>query len=172
VVLLDQHGVEEPEPVVVAAARQHGLLLEHPHPRGRLACVEDASARPLHGAHVERGQRGDAGQAGQEVERDALAGKDRPRRAGHLRHQATLAPFGLGGARVPAELRVHAAKHGLRHRQAGDHAVSLLLDPGAPSGAIGHEGQAGDVRLADILGERSVDQLLHAESVAESAVLA
>ena len=45
VVLFDQHGVEQADAVVLAAAAAHGVLLREAQTRQRLARIEDARAR-------------------------------------------------------------------------------------------------------------------------------
>ena len=71
-VVLDEHGVVEPEAVVAAAAAADGVLLKGAQPGRGLAGADDAGAvwRDS-GDEVARGG-GDAAEAAQEVERDAL----------------------------------------------------------------------------------------------------
>ena len=148
--------------MVVASARQDRLLLEHPQARRRLARVEDGGARAVHRLDEARGESGDARQPGQEVERHALAAQDRGGGAGHLGHQAPLPPLALPSARVPAELRINATEDRLRYPQPRDHAGRLLLDARPRPRVRRDERLAGDVARPDVLGERAVDQLLHA----------
>ena len=67
--------------VVRAAAAAHRVLLERAQAGRRLARVEDARGRALGQLDEAARERGDPAQAADEVERDALAGEDRPRRA-------------------------------------------------------------------------------------------
>ena len=78
VVLLDEYRVVEAAAVRGPAAGHDRRLLERAQAGGRLARVEDPRAGPGDGLDVARGQGRDAGQAPEEVERDPLAGEDRP----------------------------------------------------------------------------------------------
>src|SRR5205823_3713369 len=90
-------------------------------------------------------------------------------RAGHLGHQAAVAPFALGHVGVPAQFRIDAAEHRLGGVQPGDHTFGLLLDARTSQGIGGHDGETGEVTLAEILAQRAVDQLLHAGETSASA---
>jgi hypothetical protein len=87
----------------------------------------------------------------EEVERHPLAGEDRASGAGHLRHQAALAPLALLHVRVPAQAGVDPAEDALRRPEAGDHARGLLLDAGAGERVGGHHGNARGVAGAEVL---------------------
>ncbi len=76
VVVLDQQPVVEPDPVVGAAARPHGVLLEGAKRRGRLAGIQDDGS-PLDGVDELTGHRRDAGHPLQKVERRPLRGQKR-----------------------------------------------------------------------------------------------
>ena len=71
----------ETDAVIDPAAAADGVLLDGPQPGRRLARVEDRD--PGAGDLLDETARegGDSGQAADEVERGALAGEDRPRRA-------------------------------------------------------------------------------------------
>jgi hypothetical protein len=51
-VLLDQNGVEESDPVVAGSAATDGVLLCGPEPRDGLACIEDGHAGAGYGIDV------------------------------------------------------------------------------------------------------------------------
>src|SRR5207344_1802963 len=73
----------EAETMVTAAAAGDGVLLERAQPRRRLARVEHARTRAVHGVDVAARERGDSGEAAEEVQRDALAREDRALGAAH-----------------------------------------------------------------------------------------
>ena len=75
-VVLDQDPVVEPEAVIGASTRAHGVLLQGAHQRCRLARVEDGDATGGRIDELPR-ERGDAGEPLNEVERRALAGQQR-----------------------------------------------------------------------------------------------
>ena len=102
VVLLDEDRVEQAEAVVRPAARGDRGLLERAQPRRRLARVEDPRAGALDLADRARGRGRDARQAAEEVQRRALGGQDRPRRALDAQHLAALAPDALLDAPLEA----------------------------------------------------------------------
>ena len=70
-------------------------LLEHPQPRRRLARVEDLRPALADAAHDARGLGRHAREAAEEVQRRALGGEQRARRALDAQHRAALAPLAL-----------------------------------------------------------------------------
>jgi hypothetical protein len=56
VVVLDENAGRQVGPMILATAREHGVLLERPPPRQRFSRVEDACLRPLYGLDVARGE--------------------------------------------------------------------------------------------------------------------
>ena len=86
VVVLDQHGVVEAVAVVAAAAHAHGVLLERAQAGRRLArAATTRVVEALEARHDVAGRGGDPAQVAEQVERGALAGEQRPRRARHAR---------------------------------------------------------------------------------------
>jgi len=81
VVVLDQHRVEKPAPVVAAPADANRVLLQVAPPGRCLAGVVDVRARAGHCVHAPARQRGHATEALKEVQRDAFGGQDGPRGA-------------------------------------------------------------------------------------------
>ena len=75
VVVLDQHGVAEAEAVVHPAPAAHGVLLQQPQARQRLAGVADPGAGAGDGVDPGRGGRGDAGEVAEQVERGPFGGE-------------------------------------------------------------------------------------------------
>ena len=78
-----------------------------------------------------------------------------------------VAPLALGRERL------QAGRARLLERLAGDveaeeHARRALLDHGDRAGVRRHDGLGGQVALADVLGERGRDQLVHAGAAARS----
>ena len=74
-VVLDEDPVEERAAMVRAAAGAHRGLLQRPHPRCRLARVEELRPGAGESFRVAPGERGDPAQALEEVERGALRGE-------------------------------------------------------------------------------------------------
>ena len=117
VVVLDQDRVIEAEAVIEAAAAAHGVFLERAQPRRGLARAADARA-VAGGAADEFMRRGrDAGQMAEKVERHALGGEHRARRAGD-RHQRGLGRDGGAVARLAPRSRCRARACGRSPRPA------------------------------------------------------
>ncbi len=93
VVVLDEHGLGQAAPVVVAAARPHGRLLEGPQARRRLAGVQHACRRIGHPHRVDErpGEGRHARQVSEEIERGPLGGDDRAQRPLEGRHHVSRA---------------------------------------------------------------------------------
>ncbi len=103
-VVLDQHARREVHPVIGAAPRAHGVLLEHAPAGERLAGVEDLGAGALHRVDVARGDRRDAGQVLHEIQSDALGrqqarGRGRSRKGWDRRSARTSRPRARRGSR-------------------------------------------------------------------------
>ena len=111
VVLLDHGLVEQAEPMVLTAARAHGVLLEEAQPGGRLARVEHAHARPVRDGLDEPTRQGRrAREALDEVEGDPL----------RLEQGAPLVPrcAPTPAPRPPHPRRRPGARHGPRDPEA------------------------------------------------------
>ena len=80
-VVLDQHHVEQPEPVVPAPAVDHRPLLPDAQARGGLAGVDHDSARALDRPGEAPGLCGHPGQMDEEVEHGPLGPEDAARRS-------------------------------------------------------------------------------------------
>src|SRR5690606_5724135 len=165
VVVLDQDAVVEGHPVVGAAARTDGVLLDGPQRGRRLAGVEDRDA-PGSRVHVPACECGNAAEALHEVERGALGDQQRRRAAVHLGHQ---------GAGVAEIAILPVASHDdsgieLEERFLGDvqprHDATLLREqPAAGALLLVHRRPRRDVAPAPVLGqcaphELAVDGLL------------
>ena len=96
-VVLDQHQSDSEPRWFDAAAGPHRGLLQRPQPGQGLAGVPDPAA-VAGGVDEPAGERGDAREVAEEVERGALAGEDRPQRAG--RPRPTFVPGAIGVAVV------------------------------------------------------------------------
>jgi len=59
-IVLDQDGVIQAEPVIDPAAAPYGVLLQAPKAGGGLSGVGDPHAGSLHRVHIGAGQSGDA----------------------------------------------------------------------------------------------------------------
>ena len=69
VVVLDQDGVVEAEAVIGAAAGAHGVFLDRPQARRRLARADDLRLVPADGRDDRCRRGGDAAQMAEEIER-------------------------------------------------------------------------------------------------------
>ncbi len=81
VVVLDQDRIVEAEAMIEAAAAAHRIFFQRAQAGGGLAGAADAQFGAGGVAHVIRCQRGDAGQPADKIQRGALAGQHRSRRA-------------------------------------------------------------------------------------------
>ena len=147
--------------VLPAAGADRGLL-ERAQQRRGLAGIEDHGAAALgaRGFDEAGGERRDPGEVTEQVEGDALAGEQGPRRTGDDRD---LPWHGLRPGALDDEL-VERARTGLAERlggdvEAGDDAGLLLDDLRAPP-RIGRDGRvAGQVAIPEVLGERRRHEL-------------
>ena len=90
VVVLDQQAVIEAHAMVQPAAATDGVLFQQAVAGGGFAGVIDAGSCALDGIDEATGLGGDAGEALDEIEDDALSGKQRTERAGDQGQGATL----------------------------------------------------------------------------------
>ena len=125
VVVLNQHGIEEPDAMIGRASHCHGVFFERAQRWRRLSGVEhgDASAGRV---HERTGARRDAGETLQKIERGALPHQESARAAAHL---GDLFASGTAIAIVLADrdlhLRIELAQRLERHIQSGDDAIGL-----------------------------------------------
>ena len=85
--------------------------------------------------------------------------RDPARRALDAQHGTTLAPLALGPEAGDARVGVEAQEDRLGDLQAGDHPRRLLRDRRDATGCGVDGGFGGRVTVADVLGERAVDQI-------------
>jgi len=132
VVVLDQHGIIQPEAMIAAAAGAHRVFLQRAQPRRRLAGTDDLRLGAVHCAN-ERSRRGrDAAEmtekvqcrplAGQQAARGTFDGGDDVTRRDH----AAVGPFGgkdrrrrneLEDAARDVEASHHARLSGAQHQR-------------------------------------------------------
>ena len=152
-VVLDEHGVIEPEAMIDPAAGPYRVFLEGAQPRRRLARLGNLRRRALDCGDEGRRQRGNAAQAAEKIERRALAGEQSARGPLHYgdgRAGSNLAAV-LNHARE-LDLWIEHPERGLGEIETRDHArlarhdLSLAL-------CVGHDDRiGGDVaRIAEIL---------------------
>ena len=139
VVVLDQHGVGEPQAVVGAAAGADGGLLEEAEAGEGLARIEDADPGVgLVGRLDEAGREGgDAGEVAEEVQRSALGGEDRAQGpadiedgvAGFELVTVVCVPFEVEGGADAAEglVRAGAAGEDAAWRGPGAHSAPVAV---------------------------------------------
>jgi len=155
VIFLDQHQVVESHAVIAAATASHRVLLCATQPRQGLAGVEDPTAGSRHRAHVMLSRGGRGREQLQEVERRALPGEQRTRRAAQLTQDIAGCDRGALGM-LPAD------------PHAGIELQEGLLEPGRAAQdrvlAAQHRGarllsggdqRCGDIARADILAQRA-----------------
>jgi hypothetical protein len=113
--------------------------------------------RPHHGG----GEGGDAGEPTEEVQGGSLGGEQRAGGALDAQHRrGRLAPRRLGPEALDRGRRVEPEEHLLGEGEPGDHPGRLLRDRRDAAGPRVDGGRHGDVAVADVLGERAVDQVL------------
>ena len=166
---LIEDRVVEPGAVVDAAAVRDRRLLQPPQPGRGLARVEQlrGPARAAHRGHHARGQRGDPRQAAEEVQRRPLAGQQRPRVAlDHEHDRARLTPHALRPELEPRggiEAAEDPAAISRPEMTPGAFWV-IVARPRAPASTVA---AVVDVTVADVLGERRLDQLVVGQLFAE-----
>ncbi len=123
VVVLDEHGVEEPDAMAEAAAAADRVLLQAAEAGGGLAGVQEASAGVGDAIGKCACAGGDSGEAGEEVEQGSLYGEDLPRgpvdeRDGLLRRKRVT----VGGADAQRAVRGKAVQDRGQAADSGEHA--------------------------------------------------
>ena len=147
-----------------AAPAAHGVLLQRPQTRRRLARVEDLRAGALDRVDEAASQRCDSGQAPEEVERGALSGEYRSRTAGEARElRGLLETISLVRGRRDGDVRVERPKDGFDSRQAAHDARLLEQQPGGTRRVRGDRGLGRHVAASDVLGERGERDALEIE---------
>ena len=86
-IILDQHAIGKIEPVILAAAAAHRVLVDDAQPGRCFARIKNARPRARDGFHKLAGHGGDPAHALQEIQDDALAGKNHPRIVLDHRHR-------------------------------------------------------------------------------------
>ena len=160
-VVLEQNHVKQADAVVAPAADLHSLLFQHAHARSRLACVQHARLQALKALGIaSRGGRHTA-HALHDVEHQALGLQQRAHPARH--HKGHIARHHVGAVadhHLHAQLWVKFLKHASRDLHTSQDALFLDDQPLA-SHLVGRDAaQRGRVTVADVLGQRQVDQLI------------
>ena len=159
-VLLDQDRVIQTRPVVVRSTGGHSGLLQCPQTRCRLARVEHLRSGSLHLLGGTRRERRHARQMAEDVQSDALAREQGPRRALDREHRPLfLAPAALLRQALEADAGIEQAKGDLCRIEAIDHAGGLLRDQRPRARIRLDRGLGRDVPAADVLGQRAPHQL-------------
>ena len=99
------------------------------------------------------------GQPLQEVQRGPLGGQDRPRGALDLQHRPALAPLPLRGEALERDRRIERAERLLGDVEAEHDPGRLLRDQRPRASVLGHGRGGRHVAVADVLGERSRDDV-------------
>ncbi len=160
VVLLDQDRVVQPGAMVRPAAGRHRRLFQSPQPRRRLARIEDPRARALDRLHRAGAERRHPGQPPEKVQRGPLGGQQRSRRTLHPQHRpALLPPHALAYESIERRVRIELPEYLFGHVEPEDHARRLLRDQRPRAGVLRHGGCRRHVAIADVLGERPLDQI-------------
>ena len=161
VVLLDEDGVAEPEAVIEPAAGLDCALLELAQAGRRLTRVEDARLGAVNRVDVACGQRRHTRQPPEEVERHALTGQDRPRRAFDRTHRPPIAPLPLARERHEPKRLVDLTKDRFGNVDPGNDTGLLLIDPSPSMRVLGHKDPARDIPPPEVLRKRLLDQVVH-----------
>lgn len=97
-VVLDEHGIEQSDAVIEAAAAAHRVFLEGTEARRRLARIDDFRVRACNSIDVLTRQRRDARQAAEKIQRHTLGRQQRARVPGNAcDHRAGLHRFAVAG---------------------------------------------------------------------------
>ncbi len=159
VIVLDQHGIEQPDAMIGRAAGTNGVFLQGPQRRRGLARVEDDDATTGRVDKRSSASR-DAGQTLQEIERGALAREQRGRRpddsSDHIAWHAPI-PVMSGEGHLHVVLELTKGVDG--DVQAGDDAVAFHKEDAAGALTRPHGRGGGDIAGADVLVERPPDDV-------------
>src|SRR5436190_210939 len=150
VIVLDEHHVEEPEAMVLAAAAFDGVFLESTPTGSGFAGIENFCARAAHRIHELARERGDSGEALNEIQGDAFGSENGTR--------VTLDGEQVGAFRdgVPvARMACHFvfAERGFSERDAREHQW-LARGHDCGGARMGRNcGFRGNIARAEILGD-------------------
>jgi len=163
VVVLDEHGAVESQPVVPAAPATDRILFQQAPAGGGLARIEDARPCARHSIHISSSHSGNAAQSAQEVEQypfRAKNGGSRPFDAPESLSGVETAPIVCLGP--PLQARVEPLQSGLDGCQAGRHARLSGCKCGLCMrvlGALGQQGLRGQIaRPTQIFGNGQLQQ--------------
>ena len=120
-VVLEQHGVVQAEPVQRAAAAANRVLFQKAHSGGGLAGVANHRRRPGDRLNVTAGERGDAAEPTDEIQHGALDREDRPQVAQKPPQDLTgSAGFAIAGNRLEPHITLEYFKQSRDDRQTGN----------------------------------------------------
>ncbi|CAB4346954.1 unannotated protein [freshwater metagenome] len=150
--------------MILSTASYNSSLLQQPHPRGRLASVEDLRSGPFDGLHIARRCRRDPAELCEQVERAALAADDRSRVASDAQDRPVLAPDTLRGERLKLDRGIERHEDGISGFNPEDHTRRLLRDQGHGSAACRYRRQRRTVAIANVFGQRAGDEVIELTS--------
>jgi hypothetical protein len=157
VVFLDEHGVEQADAMVVAAAGAHGIFLREAQAGQGLARIEDLRARAAHGVDVRRGDRRRRRQRLQEIERGAFGTDQRACVAFDAAQQrAGGDAFAVGNVPFDARVRIEREETRVDPVAPADHR-RVARDDACLRVFAGRQQVGGDVAAAEVFVERALD---------------
>ena len=152
VIILDEHRIVEPEPVVAAAAHTHGILVEQTHPRRRLPRIDELRPVRRRDRRELRRARRHPRHMLQEIQREPLARQHRTRGPMHLcDHRPRRERRTVRELLLKCDLRLQELKHAARHRYAREHARILRVDDARRLHLRRYDRIRRDIAAADIL---------------------
>ena len=121
-IVLNEHAVIEPHPVIVGAAHACRIFVELAQPGNGLARVEQHRAGTLDRIDIAAGQGGDPREVLERVERRALGGEHRTGIAGKAhQRRAVLRAFAVVDQQLELDVRIEGSEEGRRDLESRDH---------------------------------------------------
>ncbi len=155
VVLLDEHGVEQADAVILAAAAADGVLLREAQARQCLARIEDARARAGDDLDECARRRCGARERLEEVQRRALAGDDAARRPAKLADDGVRRyRSAVRGAPVDGDSRIQLPKRLVEPRAAAQ-CRGLARDDARDRARVGRDQLRREIAVAEIFRDRA-----------------
>ena len=151
-IILDEHRVVQPQPVIAAAAHAHRILIEQPQPRRRLPRIDQPRPIRRRNRREPRRPRRDPRHMLEQIQREPLARQHSARRAVHLsdhRPRRELRP--VCELRRKGNPRLQELEHPARHRDARQHARILRVHDARRLHLRPHDGIRREIAAADIL---------------------
>src|SRR6185295_5150550 len=151
VIVLYQHAVIQTESMIEPAADSHRIFLKKPEPGSGLASVGDARSSSLNASDECASQRCDAGQPLHDIERSALAGQKRRRRAFYFRELVTGRDIvAVVNARFEADRIIERAEDRFGDFESAKDKILFGEEPSSRSQPTAHDALRGYVAAPQI----------------------